>query len=96
MAEWQSNAKYGQDLKDGTIFRIKGESDICIHRIHGLGNNFYLTCGRLNIQSFGLNTDSLDVAVENTKKVIEAKMKMLNALYSNFIEDGSENIIVRY
>ena len=39
--EWISNAKFNHELTDGTIFRFKGNMDICIHNIHGLGNKYY-------------------------------------------------------
>jgi hypothetical protein len=94
--EWISNAKFKQELTDGTIFRLKGREDVCIHTIHGLGKNFYLSCGRLGIQSFGLNTDDFNIAVENTKVIISEKLKMLNELYANFLANESNNVFVRY
>lgn len=94
--EWRSNARLKQELAEGTIFSIKGQADICIHKIHGLGDKFYLTCGQLNFCSFGLNTDDFNTAVNNAKKVVKVRMERLNAVYTNFIEDESNNVIVRY
>ena len=95
--EWISNAKFNQDLKEGTIFTLKGAKvSICIHKIYGLGDRFYLTCRNLNIEQMELNTADFDLAVENATVIIREKLKMLNEYFSEFLTDESENIFVRY
>lgn len=94
--EWISNAKFGQEVTEGTIFKIKGTTDISIHTIHGLGNKFYITCYGLGLDTFGLNTDNFDLAVENAKVIVREKLKLLNERYTNFLSDESANELVRY
>lgn len=95
--EWISNAKYKQDVKDGTIFTLKGKkAGISIHKIHGLGDRLYLTCRSLSIESMGLNTADFDIAVENAKVIVNERLKMLTEYYSEFLTDESENVFVRY
>ena len=97
MMEWKSNARWHQDVKEGTIFTLKDiKTDISIHKIHGLGNKWYLTCRAINIYQFGLNTDDFDLAVENAKVIIREKLKLLNDYFECFVSDESENEIVRY
>lgn len=94
--EWVSNAKFKQELTEGTVFRLKGNMDICIHTIHGLGSKFYLTCRNLNLESFGLNTDDFILAVENAKVIVREKLKRLNEQCADFLSDESTNVFVRY
>ena len=94
--EWISNAKYNQELTDGTIFQLKGKADVCIHTIHGLGKNFFLSSRLLGLESFGLNTEDFDIAVEKAKVIVREKLKLLNERYSDFLVDESENVLVRY
>lgn len=93
---WISNAKFGKELTSGTVFTIKGKADICIHTIHGCGNKFYITCYGLGLNSFGLNTDNFDIAVENAKVIVREKLNLLNERYSGFLSDESLNELVRY
>lgn len=96
MMEWISNAKFNHKVTEGTVFRLKGNMDVCIHNIHGLGNNFYLTCRILGIESFGLNTDDFILAVENAKVIVREKLKLLNERCADFLSDESQDIFVRY
>lgn len=94
--EWISNAKFKQEVTEGTIYKHKGRMDICIHNIHGLGNDFFLTCRRLGFESFYLKTKDFNIAVENTKVIVREKLELWNKLYTDFIEDESDNVFVRY
>ena len=94
--KWISNAAFKKELTSGTIFKLKGTTDISIHTIHGLGNKFYITCYGLGLDAFGLNTDNFDLAVENAKVIVQEKLKLLNERYSNFLSDESVNELVRY
>lgn len=94
--EWISNAKFMQELTEGTVFKFKGNIDICIHTIHGLGDKFYMTSRKLNIESFGLNTDDFILAVENAKVIVREKLKLLNEQCADFLSDESPNVFVRY
>lgn len=95
--EWISNAKYTQDVKEGTIFTLKGvKVSVQIHKIHGLGDNLYLSCNTIQINSMGLNTKDFDIAVENAFVIIQERLKMLNEYFSEFLSDESEPEFVRY
>ena len=94
--EWKSNARCNQDLTEGTMFDYKGKIGICIHKIHGLGNRIYLTCTKLSIAAFGLDTDDFNIAVEKAKVIVREKLILLNDACLAFLDDESENVFVRY
>ena len=94
--EWISNAKLKQELTEGTVFKLRGITDICIHKIHGLGNKLFLSCRLVGFESFDLRTEDFTVAVENTKAVVQKKLEVLNKIYAEFINDESDNVFVRY
>ena len=95
--EWRSNSHYKKDVKDGTIFTLKNIGvGIVIHKIHGLGDEFYLSCSILGIDDFGLNTEDFDLAVENAKVIIQTKLTSINNHFDKFLSDTSETTIVRY
>ena len=95
--EWISNARFKQNVDEGTIFKLKGfKRGISIHKIYGLGDALYLSCHELGITKFGLNTEDFNLAVENAKVIIRTKMEMLNDDFVGFLSDESENVIVRY
>lgn len=94
--EWISNAKFKQEVTEGTVFKLKGKADICIHTIHGLGNAFYLTSHNLGLEAFGLNTEDFGIAVENAKVIVREKLKLINERHADFLADESENVFVRY
>ena len=95
--EWKTNARFGQDEKDGTIFTSKATERKCaIHQIWGCGKKFYLSCPALEIRDFGLNTEDFDAAVANAKVVIREKLDMLNRDFNAFLSDETETKIVRW
>lgn len=96
--QWKSNARWNQDVKEGTIFTLKDDSvSISIHKIHGIGNDkWYLSCRTLGISQFGLNTEDFDLAVEDAKAIIQTKLEMLSQNFAGFLSDDTENKIVRY
>ena len=45
-----SNAKCGTPVESGTVFTIKDYGfNISIHKIHGCGDTWYLTCRELDM-----------------------------------------------
>lgn len=95
--QWKSNVHWNQDVNEGTIFTLKDpKADISIHKIHGLGNKWYLSCRPLGISQFGLNTEDFDLAVEDAKVIIQTKLEMLGQNFAGFLSDDSKNEIVRY
>ena len=95
--EWKSNARYNQEATEGTIFDLKGfDAKVSIHKIHGCGNRLYLSCPAFRFQSVPLNTEDFDVAVLEAKKSIKENLELLNACFGAFIDDDTENTLVRY
>lgn len=96
--QWRSNARWNQDVNEGTIFTLKDSTvNISIHKTHGIGNNkWYLSCRTLDISQFGLNTEDFDLAVEDAKIIIQTKLEMLSQNFAGFLSDDTENKIVRY
>lgn len=96
MAEWKSNVRFNQPCEDGTIFTLKGQEGISIHKIVGLGDSLYLTCNDLNIVQFGLNTEDFDTAVENAKTIVRTRLETLQEKFNGFLSDETETKFVRY
>ena len=96
--QWRSNARWNQDVNEGTIFTLKDSKvNISIHKIHGIGNNkWYLSCRTLDISQFGLNTEDFDLAVEDAKIIIQTKLEMLSQDFAGVLSNDTENKIVRY
>lgn len=94
--EWQANVRWNQELTEGTMYTFKGNGGIQIHKIHGCGNKWYLSCPWLNISQFGLNTEDFDLAVENAKVIVTEKLKLITEKIDRFRLDDSPNVFVRY
>lgn len=94
--EWISNAKLRQNMTEGTIFKLRGRTDICIHKIHGLGNVLFLSCRLLGFESFDLKTEDFNFAVKTAKAVVEKRLNVFDEIYADFIKDESDNVFVRY
>ena len=94
--QWKSNAKYSQSVEEGTIFTLKSDARIVIHKYHGYGESWYLSCYPLGIEREPLNTEDFNTAVENAKAMISRKLKTLNYTYTVFASDVSKTEIVRY
>lgn len=83
-----SNAKYIEPVESGTIFRIKDYGfDIRIHKIHGCGDTWYLTCRELSIDSLPLDSESLFGCVKDAKEIINSKLETLNARFESLYAD---------
>ena len=55
-----SNAKYGEPVESGTIFRIKENGfNMSIHKICGCGDTWYLNCSELGINDLPLKNRNL-------------------------------------
>lgn len=95
--EWISNAKYGQELNTGTIFYAKkiGRS-VTIHKLHGFGNGWYLTCRDLDIERENLRTEDFDQAIQKAKDIVRLKLFSFNQLFKDFLEDDAETTFTRY
>ena len=91
-----SNAKYGEPVESGTIFRIKENGfNICIHKINGCGDVWYLDCVELWIDNLPLKNRNLFGCVKDAKGIIKNKLETLNVRFiSIYVDDDIE--ISRY
>ena len=91
-----SNAKYGEPVESGTIFRIKENGfDICIHKIIGCGDVWYLDCVELGIDDLPLKNRNLFGCVKDAKEIIKNKLETLNVRFASiYVDDDIE--ISRY
>lgn len=95
--EWISNAKYGQELNTGTIFDVKKIGRrVTIHKLHGLGNGWYLTCRDLGIEKENLRTEDFEQAIQKAKDTVQLKLFSFNQLFKDFWEDTTETTFTRY
>lgn len=94
--EWKSNARYNQPLESGSIYSLKPKGHISVHRIHGLGNDFYLSCPPLRIAGHHLGTDDFPTAVNKAREIIKETLDEINAEYGAFASDDTTIEIVRY
>lgn len=96
MNTWVSNARYGQETMEGSIFELKNNPlRITIHHIHGCGNNWYLNCVALNISNVHLSTDDFSVAVDKAKDIIMDQVEKIVDSANSFYKE-SENEFTRY
>ena len=95
--KWRSDAKFKQKETDGGIFDLKEYGiRVTIHKIHGLGDNFYLSSIDFGFSQRDLNTDNFDEAVEKSKNLIIEKATQIYNAAMKFSEDDSENEFTRY
>ena len=88
-----SNAKSGEPVESGTIFRIKGNGfNICIHKIIGCGDVWYLDCAELGIDNLPLKNRNIFGCVKDAKEIIKNKLETLNARFHSLYEDDGIEI----
>lgn len=94
---WKSNVKFGvTDLSSGSIFELKGYGQrVTIHKIHGYGNGFYLTCRALGYEDLDLGTEDFTQAIDTAKKEIRKKVDKLR-LFADNLEKDTEVELTRY
>lgn len=85
-----SNAKFGQPVESGSIFRTKaGTMEITIHRYIGC-EGWFLTCNDLGIKATELKSEGLMQAVRESgeilKKTIDKMQKNINTFCDSKIE----------
>lgn len=74
-----------------TIFDLaNNDLRICIHKLHGLGDELFLNCHAMNMKDIDLNTEDFMEAVENAKKIISERVNYFVSESSKFIDDHSE------
>ena len=84
--EWKVNNK-------GTINNLKNNDlDICIHKIYYYGNdNWFLSCHKLGIQDFNLNTENFNEAVKQAQVEITERATKLYELATDFTKNVWDN-----
>lgn len=89
-----SNAKFGEPVESGTIFRTQGHGiDICIHKICGCGDTWYLNCNELGIDNLQLKSENLFRCVDEAKEILRQKLELLNGRFNNFYEDNDVKML---
>nr|DAT61032.1 MAG TPA: hypothetical protein [Caudoviricetes sp.] len=89
-----SNAKFGEPVESGTIFRTQGHGiDICIHKICGCGDTWYLNCNELGIDNLQLKSENLFRCVDEAKEILKQKLELLNGRFNNFYEDNDVKML---
>lgn len=85
-----SNAKYGIPVESGTIFRTKYRSvEISIHRIRNC-DGWFLNCRILGIEDMELESTSLMSAIQESKGIIENRMKSIQKIIQALFEGPIE------
>ena len=88
-----SNAKFGEPVESGTIFRTQDYGiDICIHKICGCGDAWYLDCYELGIEKLKLKSENLFRCVDEAKKILKQQLELLNARFNDFYKDNDVKI----
>lgn len=89
-----SNAKFGEPVESGTIFRIQDHGiDICIHKICSCGDTWYLICNELGIDNLQLKSENLFRCVDEAKEILKKQLELLNERFNNFYEDNDVKIL---
>nr|DAJ18873.1 MAG TPA: hypothetical protein [Siphoviridae sp. ctQHO9] len=84
-----SNAKFGEPVESGTIFRTQDHGiNICIHKICGCGNVWYLNCNELGIDNLRLKSENLFRGMDEAKEILKKQLESLNERFDNFYKDS--------
>lgn len=89
-----SNAKFGEPVESGTIFRTLDRGiNICIHKICGCGDAWYLNCNELEIDNLQLKSENLFRGVDEAKEILKQQLELLNERFNNFYKDNDVKIL---
>ena len=94
---WFTNSGYSKDARLGSIFKLKNnELDIRIHKYVGCGDNLFLSCPTLRIDTMDLETEDFDEAVRIAKNVINKQIYKITEEAKKFYLDEDENYFTVY
>ena len=95
---WKSNAGYNEDAKkSGSVFELKDNKlGIRIHKYIGCGDELFLSCRCLGINTRDLGTEDFDKAVEVAKDIIYKEVRKLSEEADKFYLGKSENEFTIY
>jgi hypothetical protein len=89
-----SITKFGEPVESGTVFRTQSHGiDICIHKICGCGDAWYLNCNELGINNLRLKSENLFQCVDEAKEILKQQLELLNERFNNFYEDNDVKIL---
>lgn len=74
-----SNAKYGEPVETGTIYR--GDNKrlyICVHTLCGCGETLYMNCQTLGIVDRKLNSTSVISAINEAQSLVKREFDLLS------------------
>lgn len=90
-----SNAKYGELVETGTIYRGRNKRlDICVHTLCGCGETLYMNCRALDIMDKRLNSTSVMSAINEAQSLVKRELDLLNKELNTIL--NSEIEISRY
>lgn len=90
-----SNAKYGEPVETGTIYRSDNKRlDICVHTICGCGETLYMNCRTLNIKDRRLNSTSVIAAINEAQSLVKRELDLISKEMNTIL--NSEIEISRY
>ena len=90
-----SNAKYGEPVETGTIYRSDNKRlDICVHTLCGCGETLYMNCHTLNIRDRKLNSTSVITAINEAQSLVKQELDLLSNELNTIL--NSEIEISRY
>lgn len=86
-----SNAKYGEPVETGTIYRGENKRlNICVHTLFGCGETLYMNCKTLGIEDKRLNSTSVIAAINEAQSLVKRELdllsKELNSVLNSEIE----------
>lgn len=86
-----SNAKYGEPVETGTIYRGENKRlDICVHTLCGCGETLYMNCRALDIVDKRLDSTSVIAAINEAQSLVKRELdllgKELNVILNSEIE----------
>lgn len=85
-----SNAKYGEPVENGTIYKSDSRLDICVHTICGCGETLYMNCRALDIADRRLNSTSVIAAINEAQSLVKRELdlisKEMNTILNSEIE----------
>lgn len=74
-----SNAKYGEPVETGTIYRIDNKRlDICVYTLCGCGETLYMNCRALGIVDRKLNSTSVMSAINEAQSLVKREFDLLS------------------
>lgn len=85
-----SNAKYGQPVESGSIFRAKaGTMEITIHKYMGC-EGWFLTCHDLGIEAMELKSESLIQATKESGEILKKTIAKIQKNIEKFCDSKVE------